>query len=124
MKRLGFAAAAGLIVFSLVLSGTGMGHDPDKKGPPKKGAPFKDKGFGKDKGFSKGFGGGGFERPLAEGPRRGNPGASPDLTDADFRDIVAHAKDFDANKAVKLSKAKCPRCSPVSSAPTPIATAS
>ena len=53
-------------------------------------------------------GGGGFERPLASEPRRGNPGASPGLTEADFKEIVAHAKDFDANKDGKLSKAEVP----------------
>lgn len=104
MKRFGFASTAGLIVFTLLICGAGDGQGPDKKDPPKKGL----KGFGKDKGFGKGVGGGGFERPLAAGPRRGNPGASPDLTDADFRDLIAHAKDFDANKDGKLSKDELP----------------
>src|SRR5437763_832511 len=95
MKRIWFAAAAGLMVFALLLSGSGRGQAPDKKGPfPKKGGMAKGKG--------------GFERPLAAEPRRGNPGASPDLTDADFREIIAHAKDFDTNKDGKLAKDELP----------------
>lgn len=95
MKRIGLAA--GFLVGTLLLCNAGApGQDPGKK----KG-PFPGKGAFKGKG-------GGFERPLAPEPRRGNPGASPDLTDADFRGIVAHAKDFDANKDGKLSKAELP----------------
>lgn len=97
MKRIWFAGAAGLVVCALLLCEAGApGQDPGKK----KG-PFPGKGAFKGKG-------GGFERPLAPEPRRGNPGASPDLTEADFRDIIAHAQDFDRDKDGKLSKAELP----------------
>lgn len=97
MKGIRLMGAA-LVVFAVVISTSGvLGQFPQKKF-----GPFKGKGFG-----GGGFGGG-FERPLAAEPRRGNPGASPDLSAADFRDIVAHAKDFDANKDGRLSKAEVP----------------
>lgn len=97
MKRIWFAGAVGFVVGALFLCGAGApGQDPGKK----KG-PFPGKGAFKGKG-------GGFERPLASEPRRGNPGASPALTEADFREIIAHAKDFDSDKDGKLSKAELP----------------
>lgn len=51
---------------------------------------------------------GGFERPLAEMPRFGNPGASPKLTIVEFRVLVAHWEDFDANKNQILEKSEVP----------------
>lgn len=51
---------------------------------------------------------GGFERPLADAPRFGNPGASPKLTMADFRSLLAHWGDFDANKNQLLEKSEVP----------------
>jgi len=51
---------------------------------------------------------GGFERPLADAPRRGNPGASPTLTAAEFKALLAHWADYDANKNQKLDKAETP----------------
>jgi hypothetical protein len=101
MKRFWFMGAAGLMLFALLVSSSGVDGQPQaKKGP------FPGKGDLKGKG--KGFGGPGFERPLSAEPRRGNPGASPDLTDADFRELLAHAKDFDANKDGQLTKAELP----------------
>lgn len=105
MKPFFFLGAAGLIVFGLLLSSPGVkGQLPDKKGP------FPGKGDFKGKGpfDGKGGGGPGFERPLAAEPRRGNPGASPNLTPADFKELVGHAKDFDANKDGKLGKTELP----------------
>jgi len=51
---------------------------------------------------------GGFERPLSETPRFGNPGASPKLTIVDFRALLAHWADFDANKNQRLEKSEVP----------------
>ena len=51
---------------------------------------------------------GGFDRPLAEAPRFGNPGASPKLTMADFRTLLEHWADFDANKNQLLEKSEVP----------------
>ena len=51
---------------------------------------------------------GGFERPLAEAPRFGNPGASPKLTFVDLRALLAHWADFDANKNGLLEKSEVP----------------
>lgn len=51
---------------------------------------------------------GGFERPLAETPRYGNPGASPKLTIADLRALLAHWEDFDTNKNQLLEKSEVP----------------
>ena len=51
---------------------------------------------------------GGFERPLAEAPRFGNPGASPKLTIVEFRVLLAHWVDFDANKNQRLEKSEVP----------------
>jgi hypothetical protein len=51
---------------------------------------------------------GGFDRPLADAPRFGNPGASPKLTIADFRALLAHWADFDANKNGRLQKDEVP----------------
>ena len=51
---------------------------------------------------------GGFERPLAETPRFGNPGASPKLTIVEFRALLAHWADFDANKNLLLEKSEVP----------------
>jgi hypothetical protein len=99
MKRIWFMGAAGLMLLALLISSSGV----EGQAPPKKG-PFPGKGDGK----GKGFGGGGFERPLASEPRRGNPGASPNLTAGDFRDLIANAKDFDTNKDGKLTKAELP----------------
>ena len=52
--------------------------------------------------------GGGFERPLAETPRFGNPGASPKLTIVEFRVLLAHWEDFDTNKNQLLEKSEVP----------------
>ncbi|MEI9896086.1 MAG: EF-hand domain-containing protein [Chthoniobacter sp.] len=51
---------------------------------------------------------GGFERPLAEAPRFGNPGASPKLTAVDFRVLLAHWADFDTNQNQRLEKSEVP----------------
>jgi hypothetical protein len=51
---------------------------------------------------------GGFDRPLAESPRFGNPGASPKLTVVEFRALLAHWADFDANKNQLLEKSEVP----------------
>jgi hypothetical protein len=51
---------------------------------------------------------GGFERPLAEAPRFGNPGASPKLTLVEFRELLAHWADFDTNKNGLLEKSEVP----------------
>ena len=51
---------------------------------------------------------GGFERPLADAPRFGNPGASPKLTIVEFRALLAHWVDFDANKNRHLEKSEVP----------------
>ena len=51
---------------------------------------------------------GGFERPLAETPRFGNPGASPKLTNVEFRVLLAHWEDFDTNKNQLLEKSEVP----------------
>jgi len=51
---------------------------------------------------------GGFDRPLAEAPRFGNPGASPKLTIVDLRALLAHWEDFDANKNGLLEKSEVP----------------
>jgi hypothetical protein len=51
---------------------------------------------------------GGFERPLAETPRFGNPGASPKLTSVEFRELLAHWEDFDTNKNQLLEKSEVP----------------
>ena len=51
---------------------------------------------------------GGFDRPLAETPRFGNPGASPKLTIVDLRALLAHWEDFDANKNQLLEKSEVP----------------
>ena len=51
---------------------------------------------------------GGFERPLATAPRRGNPGASPTLTTTEFKVLLTHWADYDANKNQKLDKAETP----------------
>ena len=52
--------------------------------------------------------GGGFERPLAETARFGNPGASPKLTIVEFRVLLAHWEDFDTNKNQLLEKSEVP----------------
>jgi hypothetical protein len=51
---------------------------------------------------------GGFDRPLADSPRFGNPGASPKLTMVDFRTLLTHWADFDANKNQLLEKSEVP----------------
>jgi len=51
---------------------------------------------------------GGFDRPLADTPRFGNPGASPKLTMVDFRALLEHWVDFDANKNQLLEKSEVP----------------
>lgn len=51
---------------------------------------------------------GGFERPLAEKPRFGNPGASPKLTSVEFRELLVHWEDFDTNKNQLLEKSETP----------------
>lgn len=51
---------------------------------------------------------GGFDRPLADAPRFGNPGASPKLAMADFRTLLEHWADFDANKNQLLEKGEVP----------------
>jgi hypothetical protein len=51
---------------------------------------------------------GGFDRPLAEAPRFGNPGASPKLTIVEFRALLAHWQDFDANMNGLLEKSEVP----------------
>lgn len=51
---------------------------------------------------------GGFDRPLAEAPRFGNPGASPKLTMVEFRTLLEHWADFDANKNLTLEKSEVP----------------
>lgn len=51
---------------------------------------------------------GGFERPLADAPRRGNPGASPTLTAAEFQTLLSHWADYDANKNQRLDKGETP----------------
>jgi hypothetical protein len=51
---------------------------------------------------------GGFDRPLAEAPRFGNPGASPKLTMVEFRTLLEHWADFDANKNQSLEKSEVP----------------
>ncbi|EDY21322.1 hypothetical protein CfE428DRAFT_1615 [Chthoniobacter flavus Ellin428] len=51
---------------------------------------------------------GGFDRPLADTPRFGNPGASPKLTMVDFRALLEHWADFDANKNQLLEKSEVP----------------
>ncbi|MBX7208151.1 MAG: hypothetical protein K1X78_07565 [Verrucomicrobiaceae bacterium] len=51
---------------------------------------------------------GGFERPLADAPRRGNPGASPTITNVEFKALLTHWADFDANKNARLDKDETP----------------
>lgn len=51
---------------------------------------------------------GGFDRPLADSNRFGNPGASPKLASADLRALLAHWADFDANKNGRLEKDEVP----------------
>ena len=51
---------------------------------------------------------GGFDRPLADAPRFGNPGASPKLTIVEFRALLAHWEDFDTNKNQLLEKSEVP----------------
>jgi hypothetical protein len=51
---------------------------------------------------------GGFDRPLADSNRFGNPGASPKLAIADLRAFLAHWAEFDANKNGKLEKDEVP----------------
>jgi hypothetical protein len=51
---------------------------------------------------------GGFDRPLADSPRFGNPGASPKLTMVDFRALLKHWADFDTNKNQLLEKSEVP----------------
>lgn len=51
---------------------------------------------------------GGFDRPLADSNRFGNPGASPKLTIVDLRALMAHWADFDANKNGRLEKDEVP----------------
>jgi hypothetical protein len=51
---------------------------------------------------------GGFDRPLADSNRFGNPGASPKLTIVDLRALLAHWADFDANKNGRLEKDEVP----------------
>jgi hypothetical protein len=86
MKHKALAVLSGLLLCAF--GGVDAGAQPRPPGP--------------------GPGGGGFERPLADSPRRGNPGASPTLTEADLKEIVAHRKDFDENRDGKLSKAELP----------------
>lgn len=51
---------------------------------------------------------GGFDRPLADSNRFGNPGASPKLTVVDLRALLTHWAEFDANKNGKLEKDEAP----------------
>lgn len=51
---------------------------------------------------------GGFDRPLADSNRFGNPGASPKLTVVDLRALLAHWAEFDANKNGRLEKDETP----------------
>ncbi len=51
---------------------------------------------------------GGFDRPLADSNRFGNPGASPKLTVVDLRALLAHWAEFDANKNGRLEKDEAP----------------
>ncbi|HSI14138.1 MAG TPA: EF-hand domain-containing protein [Chthoniobacter sp.] len=51
---------------------------------------------------------GGFDRPLADTPRFGNPGASPKLTIVDFGALLAHWAEFDADKNQRLEKSEVP----------------
>ncbi|MEP6669052.1 MAG: EF-hand domain-containing protein [Chthoniobacter sp.] len=51
---------------------------------------------------------GGFDRPLADTPRFGNPGASPKLTIVELRMLLGHWADFDANKSQRLEKSEVP----------------
>lgn len=51
---------------------------------------------------------GGFDRPLADAPRFGNPGASPKLTLVDLRALLGHWAEFDANKNGRLEKDEVP----------------
>lgn len=51
---------------------------------------------------------GGFDRPLAVTPRYGNPGASPTLTNTEFKALLGHWADFDANKNQRFDKTEVP----------------
>jgi len=51
---------------------------------------------------------GGFDRPLADSNRFGNPGASPKLTVVDLRALLGHWAEFDANKNGRLEKDEVP----------------
>ena len=51
---------------------------------------------------------GGFDRPLADTPRFGNPGASPKLTVVDLQALLGHWAEFDAYKNGRLEKDEVP----------------
>lgn len=51
---------------------------------------------------------GGFDRPLSTTPRMGNPGASPKLTAVEFKSLLAHWADYDANKNHRFDKTEAP----------------
>ncbi len=51
---------------------------------------------------------GGFDRPLSDSPRQGNPGASPKLTAVEFKTLLGRWADFDADKNLRLDKTEVP----------------
>lgn len=79
-----FSTALPVLAGAVLISATAIGEDPKPR--PR----------------------GGFDRPLADAPRFGNPGATPKLTIADFRALLAHWTDFDANKNQILEKSEVP----------------
>ncbi|MDR3403313.1 MAG: hypothetical protein P4L99_12520 [Chthoniobacter sp.] len=81
-----FSTALSLLVCAVLSLSTAAGQDATPKPRPR----------------------GGFERPLADAPRFGNPGASPKLTMVDFRALLDHWADFDANKNQLLEKSEVP----------------
>jgi len=81
-----FSAALALLVGAVLFSANAVAQDATPKPRPR----------------------GGFDRPLADAPRFGNPGASPKLTMVDLRALLMHWADFDANKDQRLEKDELP----------------